>query len=286
MAKIMTQLDILSKNVMGDGARSVNVVGIRCVNPDEAKLEALYNEEMNFLANQGDMATPKVDGTNMPPQNTPKGIKINEDAATSTAKATKLPTTGGKGKGKSKAPAPASPEVSSNSDVIYAIRLITSETQRAELCSKRLNDPSRIRTSQTTTPSPTVAHALVLAPPVKDPPLPSMNRLKTKGLRTIIEEKRLSTDGVIDRYPEIMSYLRLHKFQLFTKPPNWVREFYSTYSSLIAQEKKPTTKFKPVDYVVVKDMTKPKAAERITLAQEKSKGIAIKEDVVTSKGKA
>uniref|UniRef100_M1DK48 Uncharacterized protein n=1 Tax=Solanum tuberosum TaxID=4113 RepID=M1DK48_SOLTU len=33
-------------------------------------------------------------------------------------------------------------------------------------------------------------------------------------------------------------------------------------------------------------MTKPKVVERITLAQEKSKGIAIKEDAVTSKGKA
>uniref|UniRef100_M1DPV8 Integrase core domain containing protein n=1 Tax=Solanum tuberosum TaxID=4113 RepID=M1DPV8_SOLTU len=32
-------------------------------------------------------------------------------------------------------------------------------------------------------------------------------------------------------------------------------------------------------------MTKPKAAERITPAQEKYKGIAIKEDAVTSKGK-
>uniref|UniRef100_M1D8I6 Integrase core domain containing protein n=1 Tax=Solanum tuberosum TaxID=4113 RepID=M1D8I6_SOLTU len=53
MAKIMTQLDILSKYVMGAGARSVIVVGVGCVNPDEAKFEALYNEEVNFLANQG-----------------------------------------------------------------------------------------------------------------------------------------------------------------------------------------------------------------------------------------
>uniref|UniRef100_M1DDT7 Integrase core domain containing protein n=1 Tax=Solanum tuberosum TaxID=4113 RepID=M1DDT7_SOLTU len=53
MAKIMTQLDILSKNVMGAGARNVNVVGVGCVNQDEAKFEALYNEEVNFLANQG-----------------------------------------------------------------------------------------------------------------------------------------------------------------------------------------------------------------------------------------
>jgi len=53
MAKIMTQLDILSKNIMGASARNVNVVGLGCTNPEETKFEALYNEEVNFLANQG-----------------------------------------------------------------------------------------------------------------------------------------------------------------------------------------------------------------------------------------
>uniref|UniRef100_M1DPG6 Uncharacterized protein n=1 Tax=Solanum tuberosum TaxID=4113 RepID=M1DPG6_SOLTU len=53
MAKIMTQLDSWSKNVMEAGARGVNVVGIGCANPEKAKFDALYNEEVNFLANQG-----------------------------------------------------------------------------------------------------------------------------------------------------------------------------------------------------------------------------------------
>uniref|UniRef100_M1DY79 Integrase core domain containing protein n=1 Tax=Solanum tuberosum TaxID=4113 RepID=M1DY79_SOLTU len=53
MAKMMTQLDIFAKNVMGAGAWSVNVVGVGGMNPDEAKFEALYNEEVNFQASQG-----------------------------------------------------------------------------------------------------------------------------------------------------------------------------------------------------------------------------------------
>uniref|UniRef100_M1D8A9 Uncharacterized protein n=1 Tax=Solanum tuberosum TaxID=4113 RepID=M1D8A9_SOLTU len=53
MAKIMTQLDILSKNVMGVGPRGVNVVGIGYAYLKDAKFYALYNEEVNFLANQG-----------------------------------------------------------------------------------------------------------------------------------------------------------------------------------------------------------------------------------------
>uniref|UniRef100_M1DL55 Putative plant transposon protein domain-containing protein n=1 Tax=Solanum tuberosum TaxID=4113 RepID=M1DL55_SOLTU len=60
----MTQLDILSKNVMGVGARSVNVVGVVCVNPDEAKFEALYNEEDKTLENMKKWLAPLIlDGT-------------------------------------------------------------------------------------------------------------------------------------------------------------------------------------------------------------------------------
>jgi len=179
------------------------------------------------------MARPKVAGRNMPPCKKAKGIIINEDATTSMSKATKLPTSGGKGKGKGKAP--ASPEARSDSDSIYVTHLTTSESegehqehqaaasepkddeliaaQRVELQSKRLNDLSRVRTPQANpTPPQAPAQAVVLAPLVQGPPPKSMNRLKTEGIRTIIEDKRLSTDRVIDRYPEIMSCLKSHKF--------------------------------------------------------------------------
>ncbi|WMV37746.1 hypothetical protein MTR67_031131 [Solanum verrucosum] len=53
MAKMMIQLDILAKNVMGFGTKSVNVVGVGGVNPDEEQFEAMHNEVVNFLSNQG-----------------------------------------------------------------------------------------------------------------------------------------------------------------------------------------------------------------------------------------
>ncbi|WMV18596.1 hypothetical protein MTR67_011981 [Solanum verrucosum] len=52
MAKIMTQMDLLTKHVMGGGYKAVNVVGASSgVNPDDT-IWPMYNEEVQLLSNQ------------------------------------------------------------------------------------------------------------------------------------------------------------------------------------------------------------------------------------------
>uniref|UniRef100_M1DYU1 Integrase core domain containing protein n=1 Tax=Solanum tuberosum TaxID=4113 RepID=M1DYU1_SOLTU len=46
-------LTFYTKNVMGAGTCGVNAVGVGGENPEEMKFEAMYDEEVNFLANQG-----------------------------------------------------------------------------------------------------------------------------------------------------------------------------------------------------------------------------------------
>ncbi|WMV41608.1 hypothetical protein MTR67_034993 [Solanum verrucosum] len=52
MAKIMIQMDLLTKHVMGSAYKVVNAVGANSVNHDEMQFEDMYNEEVLFLSNQ------------------------------------------------------------------------------------------------------------------------------------------------------------------------------------------------------------------------------------------
>lgn len=50
---MMTQMDLLSKYVIGSGYKVVNAVGAsNNASPNDAQFEDIYNEEVQFLSNQ------------------------------------------------------------------------------------------------------------------------------------------------------------------------------------------------------------------------------------------
>uniref|UniRef100_M1DKW7 Uncharacterized protein n=1 Tax=Solanum tuberosum TaxID=4113 RepID=M1DKW7_SOLTU len=101
--------------------------------------------------------------------------------------------------------------------------------RQLDLCSKAVRNPLAQLLASTvppTQPAPPVSQAPQVPPaPVSLPR--SMNGLKADIIHNILEEKRLFTYGVVDKYPMVWETLRFHKFQYFTLPrcpyvPFWV----------------------------------------------------------------
>uniref|UniRef100_M1DS00 Integrase core domain containing protein n=1 Tax=Solanum tuberosum TaxID=4113 RepID=M1DS00_SOLTU len=122
---------------------------------------------------------------------------------------------------------------------------LASESRRIELCARARHDPSRVPTTATPSAVDTVpAPAPSMAPVPLVVPLPRLvNRLKEDGLRTILEEKLLSIEGLEGRYSDVRDTLHFHRFEYFTRPRGpyirlWVWEFYTTYDDLVPKRKK------------------------------------------------
>ncbi|WMV13737.1 hypothetical protein MTR67_007122 [Solanum verrucosum] len=87
----------------------------------------------------------------------------------------------------------------------------TLKRRHAKLRSKALHYPARLPKPPTPTPEQTPQ-----VPPAQEPLPHSMNRLKATSMYTILQEKRLSTDGVVDKYPVVWETLWFHKFEQLT----------------------------------------------------------------------
>uniref|UniRef100_M1D976 Putative plant transposon protein domain-containing protein n=1 Tax=Solanum tuberosum TaxID=4113 RepID=M1D976_SOLTU len=133
--------------------------------------------------------------------------------------------------------------------------------RREEL--RAINQPTATKTPLAATP-PTTESVPTIAPPptapalsIAPPPLRFPNRLKGYGLRTILEKKLLSLEGLEGKHADVLDTLRYHELEQFTRPrgfdiPSWVWEFYLAYRELVPKNKKKASEFRLVKSILVR----------------------------------
>uniref|UniRef100_M1DHG5 Putative plant transposon protein domain-containing protein n=1 Tax=Solanum tuberosum TaxID=4113 RepID=M1DHG5_SOLTU len=196
---------------------------------------------------------------NEPPQKKAKGITINEGGSRPSQKRKQDLPLGDKGKRKK--------HIARKGSAIEPDFSKPEDEQPLIHRHNRLRDipqltPTRVTSAATppTTESVPVPAPPSVAPtlPVAPPPPRLLNRLKGDVLRTILEEKLLSMEGLEGNHVEVLDILKYHELEQFTRPhgpyiPSWVWEFYLAYGELVPKYKKKASEFRPVKLVMVRD---------------------------------